>query len=161
MQLKIRKAIPNDARDIKSAHYHAYQVCYRGYLPDDFLDNMPFDEAVIERTANRIKEVEYYVAETEKRVVGFLTLEYPEEQAVEIQMLYVHPDFQKQGIGSALMKEICRLKKQDGYNKLIVWTIKDGPSIGFYQKQGMIKTNAPSKNFWKLDVPLVRFEKKL
>ena len=116
---------------------------------------------MIERTANRIKEVEYYVAETENHVVGFLTLEYPEEQAVEIQMLYVHPDFQKQGVGSALMKEICRLKKEDGYNKLIVWTIKDGPSIGFYQKQGMIKTNAPSKNFWKLDVPLIRFEKEL
>ena len=52
MQLKIRKAIPNDARDIKSAYYHAYQACYRGYSPDDFLDNMPFGESVIERTAN-------------------------------------------------------------------------------------------------------------
>lgn len=44
-------------------------------------------------------------------------------------MLYVHPDFQTQGVGSALMKEICRLKKEDSYNKLIVWTIKDGPSM--------------------------------
>lgn len=69
------------------------------------------------------------VSETKNHVVGFLTLEYPEEQAVEIQMLYVHPDFQKQGVGSDLMKEICRLKKEDSYNKLIVWTIKDGPSM--------------------------------
>ncbi len=161
MQLKIRKATPTDARDIKSVHYHAYQVCYRGYLPDDFLDNMPFDEAVIERTANHIKEVEYYVAETKNHVIGFLALEYPEEKVIEIQMLYVHPDFQKQGVGSALMREMCLLKKNKSYNKLILWTIKDGPAIGFYHKQGMKESNIPPKKFWKLDIPIIRFEKEL
>ena len=35
--MKIRKAILKDAKDIKSAHYHVYQVNYRGYVPDVFL----------------------------------------------------------------------------------------------------------------------------
>lgn len=161
MQIKIRKATPNDARDIKSIHYHTYQVCYRGYLPDDFLDNMHFDEATIERTADRIKKIEYYVAEFNNRIVGFSALDYPKEKTVEIQMLYVHPDFQKQGAGSALMNKICNLKKEEGYKKLVAWTIKDGPAVGFYQKRGLQKSKVPAGKFWKLDIAIIQFEKKL
>lgn len=161
MSIKVRRALPKDARDIKSIHIHAYQSNYRGYLPDDFLDNMSFDKGIIERTANRVKEVEYYVAEIKGRVVGFLALEYPEKGVVEVQLLYVHPDFQRQGVGTALMKEVYHLKEGKGYNKLIAWTIKDGPSVGFYQKQAMKISDIPTKPFWKFDIPLVRFEKAL
>ena len=127
--IKIRRAIPADAKEVKAAHYYAYQACYRGYLPDDFLDTMPFDQAVIERTANSIREHEYHVAEQDGHVIGFAKLDYPEEQAFEIQALYIHPDQQKQGAGSYLLQELCRLKREQGYKKLIIWTIKNGPSI--------------------------------
>jgi len=158
--IKIRQATPEDAKDIKSAHYHAYQVSYRGYLPDDFLDKMPFDEAVIERTANYIKNREYLVAETDHHVIGFASLDYPEEKTVEIMALYVHPEFQNKGAGSALINEVCRLKKKLGFHKLVLWTIKDGPSIGFYQKQGLKPSDMAGK-FWKLDIPIIRFEKEI
>lgn len=159
--MKIRKAIPSDAKDIKSAHYHAYQVCYRGYLPDDYLDTMPFDATVIERTKNYIKEHEYYVAEKNSQVIGFAYLSYPEEKTVEVKALYIHPDFQKQGAGTALMKEICRIKKEAGYKKLVLWTLKDGPSLVFYQKQGMKKSNTPEKLWVKIPIPIICLEKNL
>ena len=160
MIMKIRIATPQDAKNVKTAHYYAYQVSYRGYLPDDFLDNMPFDEAIIERTANAIKEHEYYVAEIDNQVVGFARLNYPEEKTVEIMALYVHPDFQKKGVGSTLIQEICRLKKENGYTQLVLWTIKNGPSVGFYQKQGLAPSNMEEK-YWKFDIPIIRFEKEI
>ena len=157
--LKIRKATLKDAKDIKSAHYHAYQVNYRGYAPDDFLDSLVFDNAAIQRMADHMKENEYYVAENEGHVIGFTNLRYPEEGIVEIGGLYVHPDFQKLGAGSSLVKKVCQMKKTKGYKKLILWTIKDGPSIGFYTKQGLRPSNLPEKKAGPFIA--VRFEKEL
>jgi len=164
--MKVRRALPTDAKAVKSAHYHAYQVSYRGYLPDDYLDSIPFDAAVIERTAHKIENQEYYVAEQNGQVVGFANLDYPEDSTVEIQALYVHPDFQRQGAGSALLDEICHLKKTAGYKKLIIWTIKDGPSLGFYQKKGLRYSHTPEGKMplykpWKFNIPIVRLEKDL
>ena len=157
--MKIRKARLEDAKDIKSAHYHAYQVNYRGYAPDDYLDSLVFDEVAIQRMADHMKENEYYVAEKEGHVIGFANLRYPEENVVEIGGLYVHPDFQKLGAGSSLIKKVCQMKKAKGYKKLILWTIKNGPSIGFYMKQGLRPSNVPEKKEGHFIA--VRFEKDL
>ncbi len=159
--MKIRQATPLDAKAVKSAHYHAYQVNYKGYLPDDYLNKMPFDEDIISRTANYIQEHEYYVAEYNNRVIGFASCEYPDDKTVEIMALYIHPDFQKQGAGSALIKEICRLKKEIGYKKIVLWTLQNGPSLGFYQKQGFTQTTGISAKFWKCNLPIIQFEKEL
>lgn len=157
--MKIRKATIQDAKDIKSAHYHAYQVNYRGYVPDDFLDSLVFNDAAIQRMADYMKKDEFYVAEKGGHVIGFAELRYPEEGVVEIGGLYVHPDFQKLGAGSSLVKKVCQTKKAKGYKKLILWTIKDGPSIGFYTKQGLKPSNLPEKKEGPFIA--VRFEKEL
>ena len=164
--MKIRPAVPSDAKSVKSAQYYAHQVSYRGYLPDDYLDSIVFDDAVVERTAKKIKKGEYYVAEKNGKVVGFTCLCYPEDKTVEVQTLYVHPDFQRQGAGSALLNEICKIKKKAGYTKLVAWTIKNGPSLGFYHKKGFQPSSVPEKNMdlykpWKFDIPIIRLERDL
>lgn len=143
--MKIRKATLADAKDIKSAHYHAWITNYRGYAPDEYLDSMKFDAEAIQKMANHMKEDEFYVAEENGHVIGFTELKYPEDKTVEIGGLYVHPDFQKRGAGSALVKKVCQTKKKLGYNKLILWTIKDGPSLGFYAKQGLKPSRVAEK----------------
>ena len=143
--MKIRKATLADARDIKSAHYHAWTTNYRGYAPDAYLDAMKFDNETIQKMVHYMKEDEFYVAEENGQVIGFTELRYPDDKTVEIGGLYVHPDFQKRGAGSALMKKVCQMKQKLGYNKLILWTIKDGPSLGFYAKQGLKPSCVPEK----------------
>ena len=143
--MKIRKATLTDAKDIKSAHYHAWTTNYRGYAPDEYLDSLKFDNESIQKMANHMKEDEFYVAEENGHVIGFTELKYPEDKTVEIGGLYVHPDFQKRGAGSALVKKVCQMKKKLGYTKLILWTIKEGPSLGFYAKQGLKPSNIPEE----------------
>ncbi len=143
--MRIRKATLADARDIKSVHYHAWTTNYRGYTPDEYLDSMKFDNKSIQEMTNYMKEDEFFVAEENGRVIGFTELKYPDDKTVEIGGLYVHPDFQKMGAGSALMKKVCQMKKKLGYDKLILWTIKDGPSLGFYAKQGLKPSCVPEK----------------
>ena len=164
--MKVRRALPTDAKAVKSAHYHAYQVSYREYLPDDYLDSMVFDEAVIARTAQKISETEYYVVEENGCVLGFANLIYPEVKTIEVQTLYVHPDFQNRGAGSALLDEICKIKKKAGYQKVVVWTLKNGPSLGFYEKKGFKQTLSPEGKMplykpWKFDIPIICLGKDL
>ena len=47
--MKIRKAILADAKDIKSAWYHASQVNFRGYAPDNILEHLAFDDKAIQK----------------------------------------------------------------------------------------------------------------
>lgn len=156
----IRKAEPKDAKEIKQVHVSAYQKNYRGFLPDDFLDNLKLDDEVIERTQNHIKTNEYLVAECEGKVVGFAKLCVPAEKEIEIQALYIHPNYQKRGIGTLLVNRVWQEKKEQGFRKLIIWTIKNGPSIGFYLKQGFKETNMPEK-IWKFDRHIMQFAKEI
>ncbi len=159
--MKIRRATPDDARAIKEVHVSAYKVSYRGYLPDDALDAMCVDEDVVARTAAFIKTHEYWVAEKDRQVVGVALIEYPEDKTqYEILMLYVHPAYQRTGAGSALVNFLCAQKKELGYQKLVLWTLKDGPSIGFYQKMGLTQTEGKEK-MWKYNQPIIQFEKDL
>ena len=38
--MRIRKAIPDDALAIKIIHNKTYQTSYRGYVPNEYLDDL-------------------------------------------------------------------------------------------------------------------------
>lgn len=156
----IRPATPEDAKAIKEIHVKTYQSCYRGYLPDNELDSMVADNDHIQRTAAYIQKTESWVVEEDNWVVGFAYITYPEPNTFEINALYIHPNFQRKGIGSALVSKLCLEKKKFGFNRLVVWTLKGGPSIGFYKKIGFTQNKGEEK-IWKYDLPIIQFEKAL
>ena len=157
----IRRATPEDAPFVKKVQVETYQSCYRGYLPDDALDALVVNEDYIQRTAAYIQKTECWVAQTDNQIIGFSYITYPEPDTFEINALYIHPDFQLKGIGSMWVSELCAEKKEKGFQKLVVWTLKNGPSIGFYQKMGLTQI-AEEEKIWKpYNLPIIRFEKKL
>lgn len=160
--MKIVKGLPKDARTIKIIHVNAYQKCYRGYLPDDFLDSLSVSDDVVERTARFIEANECYLIEVDNEKVAFVYLAYPKDRTdtFEIQAIYVHPDCQRKGVGRFFVNELAQMKKKEGFQKVIAWTIKEGPSIGFYEKTGFYQIEGENK-FWRFDIPLVCFEKEL
>lgn len=158
--MKIRLATSKDAQSVKEVQVETYQSCYRGYLPDDELDAMVADEDHIQRTAAYIQKTECWVVEEDNRVIGFAYITYPETDTFEINALYIHPNFQRKGIGSAWVSKLCTEKKENGFTKLVVWTLKDGPSIGFYQKIGLTQL-AGAEKMWKYNLPIIQFEKGL
>lgn len=156
----IRRSKPEDARAIKEIHVAAYQTSYRGYIPDNILNDMAVTEEQVQRTAEYLTRVEGWVAEDNNKILGFAYVVYPEPEVIEISLLYVHPDYHKQKVGSTLLSCICQEKKEQGYKKIIVWTLKNGPSIGFYQKMGLIQI-AGEQKMWKYNLPIICFEKEL
>lgn len=161
--MKIRKALPSDALGIKKVHVAAYQVSYRGYLPDDYLGAKTVNDEMVERTSRYLETAECYVAENEQQIIAFAYMVDHENNLTEIQALYVDPLFQKQGVGTKLAEYVTGLKKKAGYTKCAVWTLKFGPSLPFYHKMGFIETQNEKK--WHpqefADIPIIELSKDL
>jgi len=58
-----------------------------------------------------------------------------------IKTIYVDPDFHRRGIGKALIERILNFARISGHDKVFLNAMTS--AVGFYQKQGFVKT----KNF--------------
>ena len=83
---------------------------------------------------DKIKHViVFYENET---AVGCGAFREKKSDAVEIKRMFVHPDFRKKGIASAVLKELEIWAKEVGYACTILETGKNQPeAINLYQKQ--------------------------
>lgn len=59
---------------------------------------------------------------------------------------YVHPDYQRQGIATALFQQTCQLAKDAGVSWLEIWTCGDEAANHFYQKAGA----QPIYHYWQV-----------
>lgn len=158
--IQIRQAVPTDAAAIEQLHVAAYKSSYRGYLPDNFLDNLQVLPEKVSQIENAIaRHHKFTIAVENEKIVAFASVGSLNDFEFEIISLYTAPNRQKQGIGSLLVNDICRRKKAAGFGKCIVWTIKEGPSIGFYTKMGFISTS--KEKTWKFGIPIVMLEKSI
>lgn len=138
---RVRSAWPGDAKTIGAIHVETWRDSYAGVLPDDMLLRM---SAEIEggRWARILHGGEaVLVAETDAgRVVAFgscgparrTSLDY----AGEVYTLYVHPDFQDQGIGRRLLRALFGALEKRGYRSAVIWVLQVNPSRYFYQTMG-------------------------
>ena len=69
--VSIRRAVPDDAEAIEQVHVQTYKTSYRGFLPDDFLDNLEVNEEHVKHMRKHIADDEIYVAVYQNRIVGF------------------------------------------------------------------------------------------
>jgi len=93
-----------------------------------------------------------WVAELDKRVVGFVAFELHEDKTGEVQLLAVHPDCQDRGIGTELNNLALKEMRASGMKMAVVGTGGDpshAPARRSYQKAGYTA------------LPLVRYYKDL
>lgn len=156
--IQIRQAVPTDAVAIEQLHVATYKASYRGYLPDNFLDTLQVLPEKVSQIENAIiRHQKFTIAVEDEKIVAFASVGNLNDLEFEIISLYTAPNRQNQGIGSLLINDICQRKKAAGFGKCIVWTIKDGPSIGFYAKMGFISTS--QEKTWKFGIKIVMLEK--
>ncbi len=79
---------------------------------------------------------EFLVAEENGQPVGFIRGVYDGSRAI-IHIASVHPDYQRRGIGTALVREIARRFKERGARSLAVTVPGE---LGFWKKMGFRQT---------------------
>jgi ribosomal protein S18 acetylase RimI-like enzyme len=144
----VRDATVGDARAIAEAHIRAWQVAYRGIMPDSYLDELEDDMAghVARRRVHIAAPDEprlfNLVAERDGDVLGWLAAgpsrdEDRHETQGEIWAAYVHPDFWRTGAGSALMSVALERLVEEGYTEATLWVFEENPGARrFYERHG-------------------------
>jgi amino-acid N-acetyltransferase len=85
------------------------------------------ERVLVRRSRERLEsEIErFIVAEYDNHIIGCAALyAFPDERVGELAALAVHPDFQREGYGEALLKEIEQRARKLRLQKLFVLTTK-------------------------------------
>jgi ribosomal protein S18 acetylase RimI-like enzyme len=148
MNTEIRPAEPEDAEPINRVLHAAWLATYPneelGVTVDDIEDSFKdtFTEERIARGQERLRNLpendHRLVAFVDGRMVGVSRL-IREEKANHLQTLYVHPDFQGKGIGTALWEEMKKSLDPAKDTVLEVATYNQ-QAIGFYERLGFRDT---------------------
>lgn len=135
---KIRKANIDDALIITKISIETWKKAYEGLLPQELLANRKVDEKRINSWKENILNPNYTVLVYEdEKVCGYLwggkkrdNIDIP----YEIYAIYVNPEYQRAGIGQALINEY---KKQINNLPFYLYMLKGNVSASaFYKKMG-------------------------
>lgn len=137
----IRQAVQQDAKGIAKVHIDSWKTTYEGIVPDEILDGLCYEhrEKLWESYFTKENELNWlYIMENKaKEIVGFINGGRERSKNYhfdgEIYCLYLLKEFQRQGIGSKLMKTLIRNFLSVGWESAIVWVLTDNPSRKFYE----------------------------
>jgi len=162
--LRLRPAMPADARAIARIHVETWRTTYPGMVPDQTLIGMTVDgrAAAWRRAIQRGGRHEIVlVAETPEAgpgtnvaggVVGFASAGPNRDGrlpfAGEVQTLYVLPDWQNNGIGRQLLQGCFARLADQGISSAVIWVLADNPSRFFYERMGGKRAGERDEHLW-------------
>lgn len=95
--------------------------------------------AAVEQICQGGEGTRVWVADLDGMVVGFVAVEFREDQTGEVQLLAVHPDYQNQGTGTKLNNVALEAMREGGMTLAKVETGGDpshAPARRCYEKAG-------------------------
>lgn len=143
--MRIRTATNEDAGSIAQVHVESWRTTYRGIVPDSVLDSLTverretFWENILSDQASGTMTL---VAENDAgEIVGFASGGQQREADLqhydgELYAIYLLESAQRQGIGRQLVLDLVSRLYQGGFQRLIVWVLKDNPAGHFYEALG-------------------------
>jgi len=140
--MNIRKANSQDAQDIGKVHVDSWRTTYKGILPDDFLNNLSYEQRT-ELWKKNISDATNYVLVAENKqneIIGFATGGTRKTNSVpnatDLTSIYLLEEYQGMGIGKQLLKEIFAYFKLKGYEKVFVEVLAENKTRNFYEYYG-------------------------
>lgn len=142
--MKVREAFIEDAEGIATVHVNSWMTTYAGIVSDSYLATLSVENRTkswVRTFENRTEHEKVFVAEdNDGRIVGFScggrnrNEEYLHDG--ELYAIYLLKEFQGIGIGKSLFNSVVETLKNNGCSSMMLWVLKDNPSLGFYSSQG-------------------------
>jgi ribosomal protein S18 acetylase RimI-like enzyme len=142
--VNIREATIEDVEGIAIVHVESWRTAYKGIISDHVLSNLSVEKRKnnwLWTFNNLNKDEKVFVAEnTDGKIVGFSSggqIRNDEfELDGELYAIYLLKEYQGLRIGKLLLYDVVNSLKYSGYSSMMVWVLKDNPSVGFYQALG-------------------------
>jgi ribosomal protein S18 acetylase RimI-like enzyme len=113
------------------------------------------------RIEKMTSEEEIWVAETDKRPVGFMILSPNQDGTLEIDWLDVNPDFQRRGIATILVRKAERIAQTKKYQALSVHTYVENTKMIMFLTRSRFEVSDKIKNFYGEGKDALRFKKSI
>lgn len=150
---------------IREYNFDDYEVCKRIIKHSTAQINEKYSDEELEHLEEVIPEMvadftekegfNFYVAEKNDEVVGVAGY----HSKGKISGVFIHPDYQREGIGKKLMKELGRKPSKEGIQSLEVSSSLTAEK--FYKKFGFQKLRKKDSDIEGKDIPVYKMEKKL
>lgn len=137
MEYKIRKMTFSFAEDFGRVIYTAWGETYKGLMPDSILEGRSLERWVQRTKENSENKYIAFANGKAVEIVGFLPQArdfVTDNESGEIVALYVLKEYQKQGIGKALMNKALKDISSD---KVTLFVLKGNENaLEFYKHMG-------------------------
>ncbi|MFN8278427.1 MAG: GNAT family N-acetyltransferase [Chitinophagales bacterium] len=128
-----------DAAAIARVHIRTWQTAYATLLSKEYLEALNETQRYqwwlqILATPNH----GVFVVKIKQEVVGFISVGPAEGHSgsAEVYAFYILEEAQRSGYGNALWQMARQWLSKQGYQSLVLWVLKENPSVAFYIKQG-------------------------
>ena len=142
VEYTIRRSEVGDYMAMRDVNRIAWERAYNHIYTDDeihglFEDKLSQHGTWVERRLERIATL---VAETPGGIIGFCGVSILKGGDGEIVTLYIHPDYQNIGVGTALWNAGLDLLREAGCNTAWVWVLAKARAVAFYEHKGCVLT---------------------
>jgi GNAT superfamily N-acetyltransferase len=144
MGARIRTATIEDAGAIAHVQVESWKTTYAGIMADVFLSSLK-----VEDRAQRWRELILagdalnFVAEDDDCAAGFVSGGPLRETIVgydaELYAIYLLKQYQRRGVGRALVHVLADALRTQGSNTMLVWVLAQNPAVSFYQRLGGVQ----------------------
>lgn len=137
--MKIRLAVIADVEQMSHVVVSTWKVAYKGLISQAYLNKLT-TEMYNERFKRQLyaKKLLFLVAEIQDTIVGMLQANIKNE-IMQIDMLYVLPQYHQQGVGKALLNKV--VSDYIGVEKVVLNVLdKNNAAKQFYKKQGFVSS---------------------
>ena len=143
MPVHIRPARAGDGEPLARLHERCWTISYAGLADPSWVVDRPFAERAADWEGYATgKGDPMWVADDAGVPVGEIAAGASRDAdappgTAEVLALYVDPDRQREGIGSALMERAVEELRAAGYTRATLWTLgASAQSTAFYEKHG-------------------------
>ena len=137
MNFIIREMVEEDIKQVQDVAKESWNSTYEGIISREIQENflsLAYNNGMLEK---RLETTLFFVAELENDIVGFANFSpIVREGEVELSAIYIYPDQQGKGIGTALLQE-C-IKNLENIKEIYVDVEKEN-EVGktFYEAKGL------------------------
>ncbi len=105
MDYLIRKMKKRDMKQVQDVAKTSWSATYEGIIPMDIQERFLKTVYSKQNLKWRLKNTTFFVAEINHRIVGFANFfQVPESGRVELGAIYIYPEYQGAGIGTAFLR---------------------------------------------------------
>lgn len=136
MNFTIRKMRNEDIKQVQSIAKKSWNATYEGIIPETIQNNFLLMAYSDEMMKHRLNHSFIYVAETGSELAGFVNFTPVDEKGLsELSAIYLDPDCQNRGIGTALLNE--GIHNIEGLKEIRLEVEKENKiGMSFYKAKG-------------------------